>query len=136
VATSALSAVVDAPSTLPPPPPPLLPRESCDDHPLSLDAGSRWRTFFQDNEILEQITRDVMRTHPDMHFFTGDTEEAELHRQARDSSDEQLAWGLHRFLNTPVRVIRSYGLNVLFRDAHTPQAVAHHPAGCIHVHDP
>jgi hypothetical protein len=56
---------------------------ACDDHPLSLDAGSRWRTFFQDNEILEQITRDVMRTHPDMHFFTGETEEAELHRQVR-----------------------------------------------------
>ncbi len=56
---------------------------TADDHPLSLDAGSRWRTFFQDNETLEQITRDVMRTHPDMEFFTGESEEAELHRQVR-----------------------------------------------------
>jgi len=35
----------------------------------------------QDNETLEQITRDVVRTHPDMQFFTGESEEAELHRQ-------------------------------------------------------
>lgn len=30
---------------------------------------------------MEQIDRDVMRTHPDMHFFSGDTEEAEQHRR-------------------------------------------------------
>jgi hypothetical protein len=29
---------------------------------------------------MEQIDRDVMRTHPDMHFFSGDTREAEGHR--------------------------------------------------------
>ncbi len=35
----------------------------------------------QDSEIMAQVERDVMRTHPDMHFFTGDTPEAELHRE-------------------------------------------------------
>lgn len=39
----------------------------------------------QDNEILEQITRDVVRTHPDMQFFTGESEAAELHRQVGQS---------------------------------------------------
>lgn len=30
---------------------------------------------------MEQIDRDVMRTHPDMHFFSGDSAEAEQHRK-------------------------------------------------------
>jgi hypothetical protein len=30
---------------------------------------------------MAQVERDVMRTHPDMHFFTGESQEAELHRQ-------------------------------------------------------
>jgi hypothetical protein len=37
----------------------------------------------QDSEVMAQVDRDVMRTHPDMHFFTGDSEEAELHREVR-----------------------------------------------------
>eukprot|EP00878_Enallax_costatus_P018401 GHUV01019370.1.p1 GENE.GHUV01019370.1~~GHUV01019370.1.p1 ORF type:complete len:374 (+),score=126.28 GHUV01019370.1:171-1292(+) len=52
-----------------------------EDHPLSLQSTSTWHTYFKDNEIMEQIDRDVMRTHPDMHFFSGDTEEAEQHRR-------------------------------------------------------
>lgn len=32
---------------------------------------------------MEQIDRDVMRTHPDMHFFSGDSEDAEQHRKVR-----------------------------------------------------
>ena len=39
------------------------------DHPLALHATSKWATFFRDAEVMEQIDRDVMRTHPDMHFF-------------------------------------------------------------------
>lgn len=31
----------------------------------------------------EQIERDVMRTHPDMHFFSGDDPHAKLHRSVR-----------------------------------------------------
>ena len=30
---------------------------------------------------MEQIDRDVMRTHPDMHFFSGESAEAEEHRR-------------------------------------------------------
>ncbi len=36
----------------------------------------------QDSEVMVQVERDVMRTHPDMHFFTGDSPEAEAHREA------------------------------------------------------
>jgi TBC1 domain family member 13 len=42
---------------------------SHDDHPLSTSDSSRWRAFFADAEIKEQIERDVDRTHPDLHFF-------------------------------------------------------------------
>lgn len=31
--------------------------------------------------MLEQIERDVMRTHPDMHFFSGDDPKAVTHRK-------------------------------------------------------
>lgn len=54
---------------------------SQDDHPLSTSSGSKWREFFKDNETLEQIDRDVKRTHPDMHFFSGDDAKAVAHRQ-------------------------------------------------------
>ncbi|CAK9141432.1 unnamed protein product [Ilex paraguariensis] len=43
------------------------------EHPLSLGTTSIWNQFFQDTEIMEQIDRDVKRTHPDMHFFSGDS---------------------------------------------------------------
>lgn len=43
------------------------------EHPLSLGKASVWNQFFQDSEIIEQIDRDVKRTHPDMHFFSGDS---------------------------------------------------------------
>lgn len=33
--------------------------------------------------MLEQIERDVMRTHPDMHFFSGDDPKAVMHRKVR-----------------------------------------------------
>eukprot|EP00775_Hariotina_reticulata_P013965 gene13965-14079_t len=52
-----------------------------EDHPLSLQSTSKWHTYFKDSEIMEQIDRDVMRTHPDMHFFSGDSVEAEQHRK-------------------------------------------------------
>ncbi|PSC67678.1 TBC1 domain family member 13 [Micractinium conductrix] len=45
---------------------------SGDDHPLSNTSGSRWKAYFQDVEVQEQIERDVARTHPDMHFFSGE----------------------------------------------------------------
>ncbi|KAI5054886.1 hypothetical protein GOP47_0030031 [Adiantum capillus-veneris] len=53
----------------------LLPRHDItqDDHPLSLGKTSIWHQFFLDSEVCEQIDRDVKRTHPDMHFFCGDS---------------------------------------------------------------
>ncbi|CAI9271370.1 unnamed protein product [Lactuca saligna] len=41
------------------------------EHPLSLGKTSIWNQFFQDSEIIEQIDRDVKRTHPDIPFFSG-----------------------------------------------------------------
>ncbi|XP_020228172.1 TBC1 domain family member 13 isoform X1 [Cajanus cajan] len=52
------------------------------DHPLSLGKTSIWNQFFQDTEIIEQIDRDVKRTHPDMHFFSGDSQFAKSNQEA------------------------------------------------------
>ncbi|KAL7081405.1 hypothetical protein ACP275_14G038000 [Erythranthe tilingii] len=43
------------------------------EHPLSLGKSSIWNQFFQESEIMEQIDRDVKRTHPGIHFFSGDS---------------------------------------------------------------
>ncbi|KAL9671316.1 hypothetical protein QQ045_008884 [Rhodiola kirilowii] len=52
------------------------------EHPLSLGKSSLWNQFFQDTEIIEQIDRDVKRTHPDMEFFSGDTTFARSNQEA------------------------------------------------------
>ncbi|KAE8714544.1 Detected protein of confused Function [Hibiscus syriacus] len=52
------------------------------EHPLSLGKSSVWNQFFQESEIVEQIDRDVMRTHPDMHFFSGDLQLAKSNQDA------------------------------------------------------
>ncbi|KAJ7980534.1 TBC1 domain family member protein [Quillaja saponaria] len=52
------------------------------EHPLSLGKTSIWNQFFQDTEIIEQIDRDVKRTHPDMQFFSGDSQFAKSNREA------------------------------------------------------
>ncbi|KAF8670110.1 hypothetical protein HU200_050927 [Digitaria exilis] len=41
-----------------------------EEHPLSSGKSSLWNQYFQESEILEQIDRDVKRTHPDMPFFS------------------------------------------------------------------
>jgi len=43
-----------------------------DDHPLSTSHSSKWHAYFADEEIRDQIHRDVDRTHPDLHFFSDD----------------------------------------------------------------
>lgn len=53
-----------------------------DEHPLSLGKTSVWNQFFQDTEIIDQIDRDVKRTHPDMHFFSGDSKFAKSNQEA------------------------------------------------------
>ncbi|OIW14692.1 hypothetical protein TanjilG_33034 [Lupinus angustifolius] len=52
------------------------------DHPLSLDNTSIWNKFFQDSEIIDQIDRDVKRTHPDMHFFSSNSQIAKSNQEA------------------------------------------------------
>ncbi|KAJ6290046.1 hypothetical protein OIU76_028485 [Salix suchowensis] len=52
------------------------------EHPLSLGKSSIWNQFFQDSEIIEQIDRDVKRTHPDMLFFSGDSSFAKSSQEA------------------------------------------------------
>ncbi|XP_061372983.1 uncharacterized protein LOC133315393 isoform X2 [Gastrolobium bilobum] len=52
------------------------------EHPLSLGKTSVWNQFFQDTEIIDQIDRDVKRTHPDMHFFSGDSQFAKSNQGA------------------------------------------------------
>ncbi|PIN19076.1 GTPase-activating protein [Handroanthus impetiginosus] len=55
---------------------------SHEEHPLSLGKSSIWNQFFQGTEIMEQIDRDVMRTHPDIHFFSGDSSFAKSNQEA------------------------------------------------------
>ncbi|KAH7836321.1 hypothetical protein Vadar_034677 [Vaccinium darrowii] len=52
------------------------------EHPLSLGKTSIWNLFFQDSEFIEQIDRDVKRTHPDLHFFSGESEFAKSNQEA------------------------------------------------------
>ncbi|KAK8473842.1 hypothetical protein PHAVU_001G267600 [Phaseolus vulgaris] len=53
-----------------------------EDHPLSLGKTSVWNQFFQDTDLIEQIDRDVKRTHPDIHFFSGDSQLAKSNQDA------------------------------------------------------
>ncbi|KAF1887821.1 hypothetical protein Lal_00023829 [Lupinus albus] len=52
------------------------------EHPLSLGKTSVWNQFFQDTEIIDQIDRDVKRTHPDMRFFCDDSQFAKSNQDA------------------------------------------------------
>ncbi|GAB2267235.1 hypothetical protein Dimus_002220 [Dionaea muscipula] len=56
------------------------------EHPLSLGKLSIWNQFFQDTEIIEQIDRDVQRTHPDLPFFSADSPFAKSNREALRST--------------------------------------------------
>jgi TBC1 domain family member 13 len=39
------------------------------DHPLSRSTTSVWNTFFKDQEIWDEIEKDVKRTRSDMYYF-------------------------------------------------------------------
>lgn len=60
----------------------LLPRSQVinEEHPLSFGKSSLWNKYFQESEILEQIDRDVKRTHPDMPFFSAKSNQESLRR--------------------------------------------------------
>ncbi|XP_021912120.1 TBC1 domain family member 13-like isoform X6 [Carica papaya] len=55
---------------------------SSEDHPLSLGKASVWNQYFQHMDIIEQIDRDLKRTHPEMEFFSGDTSFSRKNREA------------------------------------------------------
>jgi len=48
--------------------------ESAMDHPLNLNPDSEWQAFFKDNDVLQQIDKDVRRLCPDISFFQQPTE--------------------------------------------------------------
>lgn len=39
------------------------------DHPLSINNDSTWHQYFKDQEIWDEIEKDVKRTRTDLSFF-------------------------------------------------------------------
>lgn len=39
------------------------------DHPLSVNRDSAWNQYFKDQDIWEEIEKDVKRTRTDLSFF-------------------------------------------------------------------
>jgi hypothetical protein len=53
-----------------------LDRIATDDHPLAPpDSPSRWRRYWKDSEIFDQVNKDIFRTRPDMDFFSENTDD-------------------------------------------------------------
>eukprot|EP01025_Chloroclados_australasicus_P041528 TRINITY_DN4400_c0_g1_i1.p1 TRINITY_DN4400_c0_g1~~TRINITY_DN4400_c0_g1_i1.p1 ORF type:complete len:353 (-),score=38.45 TRINITY_DN4400_c0_g1_i1:338-1396(-) len=77
------------------------------DHPLNLNDTSQWKEFFKDEEILEQIQRDILRTHPDMSFFSGNSKDVESHREQM-----QRALMIYAKLNPAVSYVQ--GMNEIY----------------------
>ena len=44
-------------------------RVAVHDDPLSTDSESKWFQFFENASLLDEIRKDVVRTHPDLYFF-------------------------------------------------------------------
>jgi len=44
-------------------------RISVNDDPLNVREDSKWHQFFENASLLDEIRKDVVRTHPDLHFF-------------------------------------------------------------------
>lgn len=49
--------------------PPPTSRVLANDDPLSEDDNSKWKQYFENTKLLDEIRKDVVRTHPDLHFF-------------------------------------------------------------------
>ena len=43
--------------------------ENAVDHPLNVSSNSLWNKFFNDQELWDEIEKDVRRTRSDMTFF-------------------------------------------------------------------
>ena len=54
------------------------------DHPLSTANTSVWNTFFKDQEIWDEIEKDVKRTRTDMRYFQAAVD------PSRNQSEEDL----------------------------------------------
>lgn len=54
--------------------------------------------ILQESEIIEQIDRDVKRTHPEMHFFNGDSSDS-LFNQVGVFSDTRSFFSLVNIVN-------------------------------------
>jgi len=39
------------------------------DHPLSVNKNSQWNKFFKDQDLWDEIEKDVKRTRTDLSFF-------------------------------------------------------------------
>jgi hypothetical protein len=39
------------------------------DHPLAQPNKSTWEEYYEDSHLIEEIGKDVVRTHPDINFF-------------------------------------------------------------------
>lgn len=44
-------------------------RKKTSDHPLNIQQDSKWKSYFDDLDLLEEIDKDVRRTRTHMHFF-------------------------------------------------------------------
>jgi len=44
-------------------------RVTVEDDPLSEKDDSKWKQYFENTKLLDEIRKDVVRTHPDLHFF-------------------------------------------------------------------
>lgn len=53
-----------------------------DEHPLTHGKTKEWDQFVEYSEMIEQVDRDVKRTHPDMQFFCGDSSFAKSNQES------------------------------------------------------
>lgn len=44
-------------------------KKNISDHPLATTGNSKWKNYFDDLDLLEEIDKDVRRTRTNMHFF-------------------------------------------------------------------
>ena len=92
----------------------MLVNEPVEDHPLSQNTGSRWKTFFEDSEIMEQIQRDIVRTHPDIHFFSSGSANDSVEASKANPVHAAMSRALFVFakLNPGIRYVQ--GMNEIY----------------------
>lgn len=71
-------------------------------NPLTLDEGSPWQRYFEDNELRRVITQDVLRTYPEVVFFQRTDVQQRLVRllfvYAREHPHISYKQGMHELL--------------------------------------